>query len=84
MLLLSLELLTFYALQARLAVPEVVLQQIKSLNSLDVELYTYAQSIFSKQHKQMMQELGGEVSANLFKTCFWHLNTIVRALQSQF
>lgn len=49
-----------FSKEARLAVPEVVLQQIKSLNSLDVELYTYAQSIFSKQHKQMMQELGGE------------------------
>ncbi|KAI8524030.1 hypothetical protein RHMOL_Rhmol13G0117800 [Rhododendron molle] len=46
-----------FSKEARLDVPEVVLQQIKSLNILDMELYRYAQSSFSKQHKQMMQQL---------------------------
>lgn len=68
MLLLSLTLLSFYPLQARLDVPEVVLQQIKSLNILDMELYRYAQSSFSKQHKQMMRQL--KVSDNLFQDLF--------------
>ncbi|KAA8550389.1 hypothetical protein F0562_002073 [Nyssa sinensis] len=45
--------------EARLQVPEVVLQEIKSLNSLDIELYKYAQEIFSKQHKHMMKKLVG-------------------------
>ncbi|XAR59745.1 Protein-tyrosine sulfotransferase [Bertholletia excelsa] len=42
--------------EARLQVPEVVLQEIKSLNSLDIKLYKYAEDIFKKKHKQMMQE----------------------------
>ncbi|KAG5515503.1 hypothetical protein RHGRI_036521 [Rhododendron griersonianum] len=46
-----------FSKEARLDVPEVVLQQIKSLNILDMELYRYAQSSFSKQHKQMMRQL---------------------------
>ncbi|KAM1149085.1 hypothetical protein ACFX2I_029623 [Malus domestica] len=37
--------------QARLQVPEMVLQQIRELNHLDVELYKYAQNIFANQHK---------------------------------
>ncbi|XP_057474611.1 protein-tyrosine sulfotransferase [Actinidia eriantha] len=40
--------------EARLRVPEVLLQEIKSLNGLDIKLYKYAQNIFSKQHKQMI------------------------------
>lgn len=36
--------------QARRQVPEVVLQKIKSLNHLDLELYKYAQEIFAKQN----------------------------------
>lgn len=35
--------------QARLQVPEEVLEQIRSLNSLDLELYEYAKGIFAKQ-----------------------------------
>ncbi|XP_048444906.1 protein-tyrosine sulfotransferase isoform X1 [Pyrus x bretschneideri] len=38
--------------QARLQVPEMVLQQIRELNHLDVELYKYAQNIFANQHKR--------------------------------
>lgn len=37
--------------EARLQVPEEVLQEIRSLNNLDLELYEYARAIFNKQHK---------------------------------
>ncbi|XP_043702624.1 protein-tyrosine sulfotransferase-like isoform X2 [Telopea speciosissima] len=43
--------------EARLQVPEVVLQQIMSLNNLDVELYNYAQGIFAQQRKRLMSKL---------------------------
>ncbi|MCI28572.1 tyrosine sulfotransferase-like protein, partial [Trifolium medium] len=36
---------------ARLRVPEEVLQQLRSLNDLDLELYEYARAIFNNQHK---------------------------------
>ncbi|KAL6979334.1 protein-tyrosine sulfotransferase [Sarracenia purpurea var. burkii] len=42
--------------EARLQVPRVLLQEIQSLNSLDIELYKYAQDIFSKQNTHMMQK----------------------------
>ncbi|CAB4313061.1 unnamed protein product [Prunus armeniaca] len=38
--------------EARLQVPEAVLQQIRQLNHLDLELYKHAQNIFAKQHKR--------------------------------
>lgn len=44
-------------MQARLNVSEAVLQEIKSLNSLDLELYEYAKEIFSKQHTLTTQKL---------------------------
>ncbi|KAG6681919.1 hypothetical protein I3843_13G099700 [Carya illinoinensis] len=46
-----------FSKEGRRQVPEVVLQQIKSLNSLDLELYKYAQDIFAKQHKLTMEKL---------------------------
>ncbi|GLT52853.1 hypothetical protein SLA2020_261680 [Shorea laevis] len=46
-----------FSKEARLQVPEVVLQQIRSLNYLDLELYKYAQDIFAKQHKRTMEKL---------------------------
>lgn len=46
-----------FSKETRLQVPQMVLQQIISLNSLDVELYKYAQSIFAKQHKHFMRKL---------------------------
>ena len=55
-------------LQTRLQVPQMVLQQIISLNSLDVELYKYAQSIFAKQHKHFMRKLDTTVSPHHSKT----------------
>ncbi|XP_037493249.1 protein-tyrosine sulfotransferase isoform X2 [Jatropha curcas] len=38
-------------------VPKVVLEQIRSLNNLDLELYKYAQDIYAKQHKRTTQKL---------------------------
>ncbi|XP_077227772.1 tyrosylprotein sulfotransferase [Tasmannia lanceolata] len=43
--------------EARLQVPETVLQQILSLNSLDVELYKHAQQIFAQQREHLAQKL---------------------------
>ncbi|KAL6566772.1 hypothetical protein OROMI_015176 [Orobanche minor] len=48
--------------EARLQVPEVLIQEIASLNSLDVELYNYARQIFTKQHAHMMQSIANAVS----------------------
>ncbi|KAK8596471.1 hypothetical protein V6N13_001100 [Hibiscus sabdariffa] len=67
--------------EARLRVPQMVLQRIQSLNKLDLELYEYAQGIFAKQHKQAAESLfdtetlgsifvysGG---INLWDACLW-------------
>lgn len=45
-----------FSKEARLLVPEKVLQEILSLNSLDVELYKHAQDIFLQQQKHLMQK----------------------------
>ncbi|KAJ4978819.1 hypothetical protein NE237_009599 [Protea cynaroides] len=45
-----------FSKEARLQVPDVVLQQMVSLNNLDVELYKYAQGIFAQQRKRLMQK----------------------------
>lgn len=55
--------LTHEILQARLQVREEVLQQIRSLNSLDLELYKYALDIFAKQK----QKLASIVSRHLWE-----------------
>ncbi|XP_038970955.1 protein-tyrosine sulfotransferase [Phoenix dactylifera] len=44
-----------FSKEARLLVPETVVQQILSLNSLDVELYKHAQEIFMQQQKHLTQ-----------------------------
>lgn len=46
-----------FSKEARLQVPEDALQLIRSLNDLDLELYKYAQEIFTKQHKHTMEKL---------------------------
>ncbi|KAF8403069.1 hypothetical protein HHK36_011163 [Tetracentron sinense] len=46
-----------FSKEAHLQVPEVVLQKIISHNSLDVELYKYAQNIFAQQQKHVMHKL---------------------------
>ncbi|KAH9700581.1 protein-tyrosine sulfotransferase [Citrus sinensis] len=38
---------------ARLLVPDTVLQQIRSLNSLDLRLFKYAEGIYAKQNERM-------------------------------
>ncbi|XP_007016765.2 PREDICTED: protein-tyrosine sulfotransferase [Theobroma cacao] len=43
--------------EARLQVPQMVLQQIQRLNNLDLELYEYAQGIFAKQHEQAAEKM---------------------------
>lgn len=48
-------LMIFVILQARLQVPEEVLQELRSLNELDLELYEYARAIFYKQHKTSLR-----------------------------
>ncbi|KAK4441185.1 Protein-tyrosine sulfotransferase [Sesamum alatum] len=42
---------------ARHRVPEAIIQEIASLNSLDMELYTYAKNIFKKQQEHAMQSV---------------------------
>ncbi|CAN1171883.1 Protein-tyrosine sulfotransferase [Linum perenne] len=39
-------------------VSDVILDEIRSLNSLDIELYKYAQSLFAKQHESSLQRYG--------------------------
>ncbi|AAF79842.1 T6D22.10 [Arabidopsis thaliana] len=41
----------------RTRVPKEVIQQIKSLNNLDVELYKYAKVIFAKEHELVSNKL---------------------------
>lgn len=53
--------LTYEILQARLLVPDTVLQQIRSLNSLDLRLFKYAEGIYAKQNERM-HELVATVS----------------------
>ncbi|KAI3849704.1 hypothetical protein MKW98_026618 [Papaver atlanticum] len=45
-----------FSKEARLQVPEAILQKIKSLNSLDMELYKHAQHIFEQQKNRLLQE----------------------------
>lgn len=43
--------------EARRKVPKLLLQEITSLNSLDMQLYSYAQDIFAKQQALMVQNI---------------------------
>lgn len=45
--------------EARLHVPELLLEEITSLNSLDRELYKHAQDIFARQHRHLVLKLAG-------------------------
>ncbi|KAG6760707.1 hypothetical protein POTOM_033887 [Populus tomentosa] len=47
-------------------VSEVVIEQIRSLNHLDFELYKYAQEIFAKQHKHVVEKLSSMESESMF------------------
>ncbi|KAK4756482.1 hypothetical protein SAY87_006609 [Trapa incisa] len=64
--------------EARLHVSEAVLQEIKSFNSLDLELYEYARKIFSNQHKRTAQKLlttesFGDIVSSSFSISPWSL-----------
>lgn len=59
--------MSFEKLQARRSVPEVLLQEIMSLNTLDMELYKYAEDIFARKHKYLVQKSANAVSALLFQ-----------------
>ncbi|CAN7097875.1 unnamed protein product [Brassica rapa subsp. narinosa] len=48
----------------RTRVPNVVIQQIKSLNNLDVELYKYAKEIFVKEHELVSKKMVSTVVMN--------------------
>lgn len=52
---------TAQLLQARKKVPEDLLNEIKSLNRLDIELYKYGQYIFEKKQSHMMQNMVDDV-----------------------
>ncbi|XP_017254257.1 protein-tyrosine sulfotransferase isoform X1 [Daucus carota subsp. sativus] len=54
--------------EERLHVPELVLQEITSLNNLDVQLYKYAQDIFAKQHRHMVLKLASSETYKLQDT----------------
>ncbi|KAI3959877.1 hypothetical protein MKW92_023799 [Papaver armeniacum] len=45
-----------FSKEARLQVPEAILHKIKSLNSLDMELYKHAQHIFEQQKNRLLQK----------------------------
>ncbi|RYR44953.1 hypothetical protein Ahy_A08g041214 isoform A [Arachis hypogaea] len=61
--------------EARLRVSEDVLQEIRSLNDLDLELYEYARAIFDKQHKATMrmftEQRWDNISSNASEITFW-------------
>ncbi|KAJ6408752.1 hypothetical protein OIU84_008450 [Salix udensis] len=46
-----------FSKEDRSRVSEVITEQIRSLNHLDLELYKYAQEIFAKQHKHVVEKL---------------------------
>ncbi|KAL5056088.1 hypothetical protein RYX36_036770 [Vicia faba] len=65
--------------EARHQVPEEVLQQIRSLNDLDLELYEYARAIFNKQHKGSLlitEETLDNISSSAFGFFLWKVLTL--------
>ncbi|XP_054811373.1 protein-tyrosine sulfotransferase-like isoform X3 [Prosopis cineraria] len=62
-----------FSTEARLQVSDAVLQQIRSLNDLDLELYEYARDLFSNQHKNVLQKLTEERWENISIMTNWKL-----------
>ncbi|XP_028757009.1 protein-tyrosine sulfotransferase isoform X2 [Neltuma alba] len=63
-----------FSKEARLQIPEVVLQRIQYLNDLDLELYEYARDLFSKQHKTMQtlnQERWDKIASSVYGLTLW-------------
>ncbi|GJS50779.1 RNA-directed DNA polymerase, eukaryota [Tanacetum coccineum] len=51
-----------FVCSARRHIPDALLKEIISLNSLDMELYKHAKEIFQRQHQNMEQELQDSVT----------------------
>ncbi|XP_024017107.1 protein-tyrosine sulfotransferase isoform X1 [Morus notabilis] len=73
--------------EARHHVSKAVLEQIRSLNHLDLELYKYAQDIFAKQHKRSMHNFVGiekleSMFNNSYRRTFWNFLSIGMTLVS--
>lgn len=69
--------------EARLQVPEEVLQQLRSLNDLDLELYEYARAIFNKQHKTsslITEERWDNISSSEYVIIMWKILTLALTL----
>ncbi|XP_057448976.1 protein-tyrosine sulfotransferase [Lotus japonicus] len=68
-----------FSKEARLQVPEEVLQEIRSLNDLDLELYEYARVIFYKQHKTSLlitEDRRDNISSSAYDIILWKDLTI--------
>ncbi|WJX50221.1 protein-tyrosine sulfotransferase [Trifolium repens] len=65
--------------EARLRVPEEVLQHLRSLNDLDLELYEYARGIFNNQHKTSLlitEEKLDNISSSAYSIILWKALTL--------
>ncbi|KAI9077851.1 hypothetical protein K1719_040197 [Acacia pycnantha] len=62
-----------FSTEARLQVSDAVLQKIRLLNDLDLELYEYAREIFSNQHKSILQKSTEEIWENMSSMANWKL-----------
>ncbi|KAK4255098.1 hypothetical protein QN277_008139 [Acacia crassicarpa] len=62
-----------FSTEARLQVSDAVLQQIRLLNDLDLELYEYARELFSNQHKSILQKYTEERWENMSSMANWKL-----------
>ncbi|XP_040995218.1 protein-tyrosine sulfotransferase-like isoform X1 [Juglans microcarpa x Juglans regia] len=74
-----------FSKEGRLQVPGVILEQIRSLNRLDLELYKYAQDIFEKRHKHTMEKLfaierWGSMFNNSDGAVFWKVYSLASTL----
>ncbi|XP_021836866.1 protein-tyrosine sulfotransferase isoform X3 [Spinacia oleracea] len=71
-----------YTKEARHQVPESMIEQIISLNRLDMELYKYAQNIFAGQHEQTVQKLERQNSIliNSFMTPHWENISLIMTI----
>ncbi|KAM7496778.1 hypothetical protein LguiA_021192 [Lonicera macranthoides] len=71
--------------EARRSVPEVLLQEIMSLNTLDMELYKYAEDIFARKHKYLVQksanaEKQGSILKNAYAFPSWEVLSLAMSL----
>ncbi|KAK7262297.1 hypothetical protein RJT34_29863 [Clitoria ternatea] len=65
--------------EARLQVPEEILQEIRSINDLDVELYEYARAIFNKQHRTSLlitEKRWDQLTSSAYGIILWKVLTL--------